>query len=37
MVVQQDILLNIGSRDNFDWMSLKITEGTLDLGRDVSK
>jgi ATP-dependent RNA helicase DeaD len=34
MVVQQDIL-NIGSRDNFDWMSLKdYLKETLDLGRD---
>jgi ATP-dependent RNA helicase DeaD len=37
MVVQQDILLT-GSRDNFDWMSLKdYLKETLDLGRDVFK
>jgi hypothetical protein len=34
MVVQQDFV-NIGSRDNFDWMSLKdYLERNIDLGRD---
>jgi ATP-dependent RNA helicase DeaD len=27
--------VNIGSRDNFDWMSLNYLKETLDLGRDV--
>jgi ATP-dependent RNA helicase DeaD len=26
--------VNIGSRDNFDWMSLNYLKETLDLGRD---